>query len=229
MDRILVFSGGMDSFIMKYIYNFANNECLFIRMGTKENKEEERLIDKYFPGVIKIDFPLSFFELDNKIIPFRNYFFALLAAQYSSKIYFAFTIGDTTKDKDYVFKAQMEGILNYFAQAQDKVKIKDIPYIIEIPFKNKTKTELIELYIKNGFLINDLFNKTSSCYSGNSCGICRSCLRKYIALKLNGINCENNFINNPINQLDIFYKECITKNRGIETEEVKKCIDLLQQ
>lgn len=227
MDRILMFSSGMDSFIMKSIYNFSNDECLFVRMGTEENKTEELIINRDYPGVLKVDLPIANFELPNKIIPFRNHFFALIGAEYSSKIYFAFTAGDTTKDKDFVFKSQMEGIFNYFASSPEKVKISNEQYIIEMPFKMKTKTELVKMYLEKGLNYNDLINHSSSCYSGNSCGICRSCLRKYIALKLNGINCEKDFINNPINQLEDFYKECIAKNRGIETEEVKKCIELL--
>jgi 7-cyano-7-deazaguanine synthase in queuosine biosynthesis len=229
MDKVLMFSSGMDSLIMKNVYKFNNDQCIFVRMGTNENSKEENIIDKDFPGTIKLNLPISSFELPNKIIPFRNHFFALLGAQYSSKIYFAFTAGDTTKDKDFVFKSQMEGVLNYFASSPDKVKIPNEQYIIEMPFKNKTKKELVKLYIDNGFKIDDLINHSSSCYEGNSCGICRSCLRKYVALKLNGIECEKYFLNNPQQKLQNFYEECIRKNRGVESEEVAQCIKLTQQ
>ena len=69
----LMFSAGLDSYILKRLYKFRNDECLFVRLGTKENKIEEELIDLGFPGVLKANLPVAGFELPNKIIPFRNY------------------------------------------------------------------------------------------------------------------------------------------------------------
>ena len=137
--RVLLFSAGMDSFIYKKIFGFTDEECLFVDMGTKENKIEKQFIAKYFPKTQQYTFPLSVLELPNKIIPFRNNHIALLAANYANNIHFAFTAGDTTKDKDYVFKAQMESILNYFAQDKNKVKVEG-PFAIHMDFKNFTKT-----------------------------------------------------------------------------------------
>jgi 7-cyano-7-deazaguanine synthase in queuosine biosynthesis len=226
INDILLFSAGMDSMILKTVYQFPNNQCLFVRMGTEENRIEERVIDKFYPGVFKIDFPLSPFELGNKIIPFRNHHLALLAAHYGTNIFFAFTAGDTTKDKDYVFKSQMEGILNYFSIDQQKVHFPG-PYSIQMPFKEQTKTELVAMYLKAGGKPIDLLVRSNSCYAGlgSACGECRSCLRKYVALRLNGID-TGFFLEDPKNHLTDFLSESLAKNRKKEVEEIERCLKL---
>jgi 7-cyano-7-deazaguanine synthase in queuosine biosynthesis len=223
--RILMFSMGLDSFILKQVYQFKNEECLFVRMGTEENRIEESLIDKLYPGVVKTELPISQFELPNKIIPFRNHFLALLGAQYASSIYFGFTLGDTTKDKDYVFKAQIEGILNYFATSPEKVKY-GAPYTVNMPYKHLTKTQIVKKYLDSHFPAIDLLTKSSSCYNGGdiACGMCRSCLRKFVALYLNDIDTDGFFINNPSHYLDQFLEESIIKNRVSELSDIQQCI-----
>lgn len=232
MDKeiVLLFSGGLDSFIIKKVYYIKNTSCLFVRLNTNENKQEEMFIDTYFPGVKKIDFPLSQFELPNKIIPYRNHILALLAANYGNKIYFGFTNGDTTKDKDYVFKSQMEGILNYFSIDENKVTIPG-PFEISMPFKEYTKTEMVGRYLAMGHPEIELLTHSHSCYEGTEkpCGICRSCLRKFVALKLNGYNCEEYFTENPYRYMHIFLEECISKNRKNEIKDIELCLKLKQQ
>ncbi len=228
MAGLLMFSTGMDSFILKKLYKFTDEDCLFVNMNTIENKKEEEFINKYFPKVKQITFDLSSFELDNKIIPFRNNILSLIGAQYSSDIFFAFTIGDTTKDKDWVFKSQMEGILNYFATSPEKVK-HNAPYTIHMPFKHFTKSELIAKYLnvfeKENFY--DLFTYSISCYNGldNGCGKCRSCLRKYIAFKNNNIETDSYFVKNPKQFLSSFLEESKQKKRNIN--EIKEIENVL--
>ena len=230
MDNVLMFSAGLDSFILKEILKYPNKNCLFVRMGTKENKQEELYVDLHFPGVLKTELPISEFELPNKIIPFRNHFLALLGAQFSTNITFAFTAGDTTRDKDFVFKAQMEGLLNYFAGIPSKVQFPNEQYIIDMPFKNMTKVEIVAHYIKGGYSVEKLLTHSKSCYAGGekACGKCRSCIRKYVALVLNGIESDNWFEESPTEQLITFHKECIVKDRKQETKEVEKCIKLVR-
>ncbi len=229
MARVLMFSGGLDSFILKELYGFKEEECLFVHMGTQENEIEKEFLHKFFPSVQKTSLPISSYELDNKIIPYRNHYLALIGAQYATSIFFAFTSGDTTKDKDYVFKSQMEGVMNYFAQSIDKVRIPG-PYEIMIPFKQLTKTQIVQKYIESGHPPIELLTKSYSCYAGQniSCGQCRSCLRKFIALQLNHINCAGYFFEIPARKKLIeFLKESEQKNRHEEIEDIKKCIEVL--
>ena len=225
MDRILMFSGGLDSLLIKELHGFKNEECLFVRMGTQENENEERFIDTYFPGVIKVDCPLSVYELGNKIVPFRNYFLTLIGAQYAPNIYFGYTAGDTTRDKDYVYKGLMESLLNYFTDIPEKAPFeRDQPYQIQMPFKFFTKTEILEMYIRQGYDLK-ILSKSPSCYY-NQCGKCRSCLRRYVAFFLNGLGID---FTPSLLELDELLTEAIRKDRKKEIKEIKKCINLRQQ
>ena len=225
-----MFSCGMDSLILKELFHFKNEECLFIKMQTPENRIEEQFIDKFFPGALKINMPLNSFTLHNNIIPFRNHFLALTGAQVAQEIFFGFTAGDTTKDKDFVFKAQMEGILNYFSQDLDKVKLPG-PYSIQMPFKERTKRNLVQEYVFKGHSISSLLENSCSCYSGKEkpCGECRSCLRKFVALSRPGINLKDHFAVWPGEVLHAFYKESIAKNRKQELKDIQECINQVQQ
>jgi len=40
MNRILLYSGGLDSLILKKLYHFSDSECLYVDMGTVESKTE---------------------------------------------------------------------------------------------------------------------------------------------------------------------------------------------
>jgi 7-cyano-7-deazaguanine synthase len=226
MKKVLLYSGGMDSYILSQIEDF--DTILHFKLYTKDNLKEFEMLKKsdIKDKIVFIDFPLNQWELENKIIPYRNNMLILMAAQYGNHIYIGTTAGDTTKDKDYIFKSQMEGILNYFALDTHKVKIKDYPYIVQMPLKNLTKTQIVSLYINKGKDINNLRNNSRSCYNegDKECGKCRSCLRKYVALELNNINTDNWFKNNPLDYLKDFLEECKQKNRIEETEEVLKLI-----
>lgn len=193
--KVVLFSGGMDSYCLVKTVN--PDIILFFDIGTKDNKKEKKLLKilPFYDKIIIIKLNLKQWELKNKILPHRNSIFCLIASNYGNKIYIGTTKGDTTKDKDYIFKSQVEGMLNYFALDKHKVNLPNYPYSIEMPFKDMTKTEIIKYFIREGNNINEIIKYSRSCYDGKDkeCGICRSCIRKAIALELNGINTDNLF------------------------------------
>lgn len=201
----MLYSGGLDSFCLKEIYK--PEALLSVNVGTEDCLKEQELIKKTVSleeNLITIDASfLKQFELENKIIPFRNNFFILLASQFSNLIYIGATKGDTTKDKDYVFKSQMENVLNYFSLDQHKVNVKNYPYQILMPFKDMTKTEIVAKYLKSGGDVSKLLSYTRSCYQGGEkpCGKCRSCLRNAIAFVNNGIDIRHFFSNDPFGNI----------------------------
>ena len=231
--RILMYSGGLDSFILKYLYKFADDECLFVDVGTADCRKERQLVETYFPPMRIISLPLAQWELQNKIIPFRNHFLSLVAAQYASEIYFGFTAGDTTLDKDIVFQNQMSNVLTYFASGPvGKMPLSvNSPIRILMPYKEQTKTELVRAYLAAGGDEEALDYVSRSCYSGehvSHCGECRSCLRRFVALKLNGIYRGTEFKKDPVYGLREFYLECVRKDRNIkELQEVAECLKLV--
>lgn len=228
--KVLMYSGGLDSFIISR--NFDFDHIVFAVLGNGDNLQElERAKADPFVSkrLIVVDLPMDRFELGNKIIPYRNHMLALLGAQYGNEIYFGFTGGDTTKDKDFVFKAQMEGILNYFAIDQHKVNHQNYPYSIHMPYKEHSKGQMVEEYLRLGGDAEQLLTVSRSCYSetDQECGTCRSCLRKYTALSVNGFtHAYKFFANDPRPHMAEFLEECKAKGRfPEELLEVKAAID----
>ena len=100
---MLCYSGGLDSYALSKMYEY--DKYLFFNLGTEDNKQElkhirENRSPEFLAKFEVIDLPIFPYELDNKIIPFRNHLIGLLAAQFGNIIHFGFTAGDTTKDKD---------------------------------------------------------------------------------------------------------------------------------
>ena len=206
MDKnVILFSGGMDSFCMMKLHN--HDTLLTFDLGTKDNRKELQQIQKMIDHDIinsdkleVVSLPLSRFELPNKIVPHRNSLMCLIASNFGNRIYVGATAGDTTKDKDHVFKSQVEGLLNYFALDQHKVTHPNYPYTVEMPFKHLTKVQIVATYLEKGGSASDLLEYSRSCYNDSTkeCGKCRSCLRKIVALELNDLPYEKYFQYNPL-------------------------------
>lgn len=232
MSKVLMYSGGLDSFIISRMFDF--DTVVFAQLGNEDNEEEfNRMIaDPFFNrGQVKVvSLPISQYELENKIIPYRNHMLALTGAQYGNQIYFGFTGGDTTKDKDFVFKSQMEGILNYFALDKHKVGHPDYPYTIKMPYKEVSKGQMVHAYLNAGNRMADLWTISRSCYAGaeKECGQCRSCQRKYVALLLNGVVDAGSIFQHAPTQEELieFYEECANKGRfQQELDEIRTVIE----
>lgn len=233
--NVLMYSGGQDSFIISRLFSF--DTIVFVKMGNEDNlKEMVRLQQdsKLLGRVQVVELPLAQWELPNKIVPYRNHMLAMVGAQYGNEITFGFTSGDTTKDKDYVFKAQIEGMLNYFALDQHKVSHNSYPYSINLPFKGFSKGEMVNEYLTNGNRVEDLWELSRSCYAGEDkeCGTCRSCLRKFVSLGVNGLfdqfDPKDIFTTVPTLETMLeFQKECLAKGR--DAKELVEVEFMLQE
>ena len=199
---VLLFSGGMDSLIFDFL--LKPDILLVINHGNKYEKQEQQSIDQlcihnYIDGnklVFDSSFDLSKFERDDVIIPSRNLYFIVLAANYGETIYIGSVSGDRTLDKSTEFLNRCQEILDYLYQEQHWCIKRD--FIVSSPFKHMTKTELVSLFLQKGG--NKLALLTSrSCYESSlkPCGWCKSCFRKWVALKNNKIDIYDYFENNP--------------------------------
>lgn len=223
---VLLFSTGLDSICLYYMLNADIN--LFILTGTKDNENEFMNLKhtkELNHNLVCLDMRfLKEFELPNKIIPYRNHFFVTAAAQFGQDIYIGATLGDTTRDKDETFAKNLSDSLSYFANGpKEKIKYPgDIK--IHMPLKNKTKAEIVKMYLhdEKAYNPNILIHHSSSCYypkkDNKECGECRSCLRKYVALRIN--NLEPNFQKPSLNILENFLQESIIKQRS--PKEIKE-------
>ncbi len=225
--KVVLFSGGLDSYCLAHIVK--PDVLLMFDLGTDDNvKELDNLSNMPFKLMDKVTIePLNLeaFELPNKIIPHRNTILALLASKYGNRIYMGATKGDTTKDKDYVWVSQVEGILNYFTLDTHKTWQKVYPYHINLPFKGLSKAQILKLFIEENGNVSELLKHSRSCYSRNfkECGVCRSCLRKAVAFELNDINYDKHFSKHPLENIT---KENNVKmlNRPFEVKDYIKAI-----
>lgn len=217
---VLLYSGGLDSFILRQLAEF--DKIVYFDVGTEDGKREMERLDS---EVEIISLPLQRFELPNKIIPFRNYLFVLLAANFGNRVFIATTLGDTTRDKDYVFQGLSSSILNYFGGVEAKMPYKAEHFEVVMPFKDRTKAEIIRDYRRVLEPIHVL-KQSRSCYASGEkeCGVCRSCLRKYVAFANNDLAYLLDF--SPPSQAVLvnLYEESVKKGRHErELQEIVNC------
>lgn len=220
MARIVqLFSGGMDSIAIEHV--LQPDVRLFVHLGTPVcDQEMDRVMDfmdKTGRMVTCVHLEgLSYYELANKILPGRNCYFVLMAANYGEKIVLGSTLGDTTQDKDTSWAALMTVLLRHIMTPGKQPKgIEDAQeYHVDVPFRTYSKGQLVANYLADDGPENYLI-ESYSCYHGQKqeCGTCRACLRKYVALDYNGVDCGSRFQSNPMGNLQGLLDYSLKVNR----------------
>lgn len=201
--KVLLYSGGMDSWLIDKLWK--PDVKLFFNIGTaNSNYELERV--KKDKNTIIIDMPLSQFEQkdNNYYLPLRNLHFVAMAAHYGDVICLGATGSSTHKDKNDVFANLSENALNYLL-SEDPTRTE--PVQVVMPYRGKTKTEILAEYLAQGGDINKCYDETFSCYNpdenGKPCMQCTSCLSKFTAFYNNGYRFDeettNRFVENVLN------------------------------
>ena len=189
MQRIMLFSGGLDSFIIWRLLDCP--PAIYFKIGHRAEKEELKrieMIQKDFGGkfILEDRLRLTDIEKENGYIPLRNLFFILLASYYADEIIIA-QIAEWAPDKNKKFYRKVEELVNglYGWRFQDLERRK---IRILVPFRRWTKTKLVKYYCKR-FLKDDLIKYTYSCYLGEEkhCGKCNGCITRYLAFRNCGI------------------------------------------
>lgn len=192
MTSVLLYSGGLDSYAAARV--FQPDVLLHVDMATGYgDREAERLTVP--PGVSgtleRVGLPLARWERADTIIPSRNAYLALLAANYGDTIWLAATAGDRVNDKDYVFAERINSLLEHLYAPQwwlrDGRRVR-----LQLPTKHLTKRRLVARYLDTGAEPAALARDTLSCYrptaGGGHCAACKPCARKWVALLCNGID-----------------------------------------
>jgi 7-cyano-7-deazaguanine synthase in queuosine biosynthesis len=184
MNEVLLFSGGIDSYVAWHY--LKKPKTVYFDLGTPYSSREAQAVLQLVPNTV-IDRSLVLGDRQagiNAYIPYRNLFLAMLASKYGDKIWIAGLKDDMVSDKTPAAFFAMESCLNFI----DKKKV-----VIDSPFWNTTKSQVVEWYINQALDKNELL-KTISCYNDkeqtNYCGTCPSCFRKWNALRENGIDIE---------------------------------------
>lgn len=185
--KVLLYSGGMDSWLMKEI--IKPDTILFIHTHTESNElEYKKLMSIKNDDFVILDFNLSQFEREtqNYFLPLRNLYFVALASNYGNDIYMG-TVDDGDKthyDNNEIFAEKSADLISYLLSEKQEGPVR-----IHIPFKDTTKTELLKLYLDQGGDIQKAFNETMSCYhpkNDKECMWCTSCMSKFAAFYNNG-------------------------------------------
>lgn len=229
MRKILLYSGGMDSYLIDKLWN--PDIKVYIDINTKYSANEIKRLPE---DVDIIQFPLGKYEREDSIIPLRNlYFCMVICNEYEGdlEICLGATAGDRVLDKSQKFADKTSDILTYLYNPQhwnpDGRIIK-----INVDFKKYTKTQLLEKYISQGGDINKAWESSFSCYNPQNeeeCWSCKPCFRKFIAFALNGYNASNHVADNALRYIRSEILPLIEKGdygRLDEEEEILKVLYL---
>lgn len=192
MKILILYSGGLDSFIMKrlaeYEYRDAEIEYVWFDIGQEYNYKEQAALPD-FVDKRKVDWLKPNEELvaksDSKsgaiIIPGRNAVLGILAASMylPDEIWMGALLGEThagSTDKNYTFLEKMNEMLSYVYSPFKK----DIKIRFPLADKGFGKFESVEWAYSNGATAEELMS-TSSCLSSEkgNCGHCVVCCRRW--------------------------------------------------
>lgn len=185
--RVILFSGGLDSFMTWWALKDENPVCVYFGLNHKYQNKELQAIEKLEARVPKLkvtrDFnlDLSDYEEEDSYIPLRNLFLIQLASFYGDEVYITVQAGEQTIPDRKPANLTKAGKLIELIGGKDYFKV--IPY-----FTNLTKTEMVKKYIEFHQGNPNFLKLTSSCYNGSNCGDCPACFRRWVALSLNSID-----------------------------------------
>ncbi len=211
MKKVLLYSGGMDSWLIDKIWK--PDRRIYVDMHTRYSAQEIERIKSKRDDVEIIDFPLGQWERDDKIIPLRNLFLPMVICNITGNedvdICLGATKGDRVLDKSKEFVEKATDLLSYLYQPQwwipEGKKVR-----VNINFKDCTKEDLLQKYLDMGGSLDEAFSASFSCYEpnedGTECwcnhGICKPCFRKFVAFDTMGYKFSDEIITNVINAVN---------------------------
>lgn len=229
--KVLLYSGGLDCFLIYKIFleDSGDTDLLYIRHNNSYQDAElfsVRFNTYVNNGSVIIDesLDLSKFEKEDKIIDNRNLLFCIIAANYGyDEIYIGSVLGDNSRDQNEPFFSDTSKLLTNL----NKREIKITPLA-----KDLTKSNLIRMYLKLGGSVKYILD-SYSCYSGHDtpCGLCKPCVRKWVALETNNIDTSEYFKNNPL-QSEYFQEPNLTVIKNLQWrgfQEDSEILDILRK
>lgn len=185
MKKVLLYSGGMDSYIIKHLWK--PDVCLHVCIGTKNEEQELSRLRHYAPDTIIEEIPLAKFEdkKRNFLLPCRNLFLVSMASYYGDVICLGSTDFSVLYDNSKRFCQSSERLLSYLWSESSDRKIK-----VVAPYRGVSKSELLRRFVEAGGDPIKCWQQSFSCYSpkknGTPCWKCNSCLKKIKAFEDNG-------------------------------------------
>lgn len=187
MTTVLLYSGGMDSFIADHLWQ--PDVRVYAALGHRYQQQE--LLTIHRSGVqVHVDDRLFLgdLELPNAIIPLRNLYLFAIGTHHGRTVGLGALATEVNADKSEAFRQQAQQVLatcyaeSYWSDGE--------PPSLVYPLANHSKADAVAAYLKTGGDGDRLVAHTRSCYDGHSrlpCGHCSACLKRHIALTLNGL------------------------------------------
>jgi 7-cyano-7-deazaguanine synthase len=193
MNKVLLFSGGMDSYIAYHYLSdkfiFPDNEVLpiYIDYNGRYCKKEKEVVKKLLPQTVIVDNYLDLYYLEDEktfYLPNRNIYLLTMASNYGDNIMFGGLKDDNVGDKSYEFSKLMSSVLTQSLGREVKV---------DSPFWGMEKIDILRWYYQHIGSFSDgddPIMHTTSCYHPTEtyCGRCASCFRKACAFQAVGVN-----------------------------------------
>lgn len=178
-SRVLLYSGGLDSFIASRLLN-ASYRRVYIPVGSRYSSKERSWIDAAW--VLNDMLKVTKLERSDGFVPQRNVMLVTLAQAFADadEVVLCGVRGEYSRDKHPRFYRDMSRLLSYTAGK---------PVKVWSPFERMTKSEAVAEYLRQGYQPSDLLQLTVSCYDpeARACGRCMSCFRRWVALENNGL------------------------------------------
>jgi len=205
MADILMYSGGLDSWIASCLYPHLTT--VYVTLGHRYQRQEMRTIElltKCHGGKLPllVNGPdLGRFEEQDGNIPFRNLLLVSMGCYFANakdddaSIALVCQKGEQSiPDRSYDFFQRGSDLLSLLAGRS--IKLWSV-------FGDITKAEMVKEYLRKGYdpaalkTCYSCYNPSTSVDSVRGCGECGACFRKWLALTYNGIECLERFDNDP--------------------------------
>lgn len=229
--KVLLYSGGMDSWLIRQIWK--PDICIYVDMGTEYSEIEKRRLPS---DVVIVTLPLVQYSLPNSIIPLRNVYLFLQACNVTEfenvEICLGALNGDRINDKSKRFVSLLNKLLKFLylpQQSQPGRKVRAV-----LPFKDYSKRELLERYIKEGGKMEMAFYETFSCYhpdGGSPCFNCKACFRKCIPFIVAGMEftpTQKQKIKSYMDRVVLKNMDDYTKKKGKEGRDCKRALKIIK-
>ena len=179
--KCLLYSQGMDSYMISKLEDF--DFLIYVDTKSKYSQLElEFLRNQDIEVIVDDRLDLSDAEMDNGYVPMRNMFFIMIAVLHgANEIVLGSLNGDRSNDKNLEFAEKASDVLSHMMKEAWWHPGSDIK--VNLKYKDYTKKQLVDRYLNEGHSMNDLVEKSMSCYTPvgkKQCGTCKPCVRKWL-------------------------------------------------
>jgi 7-cyano-7-deazaguanine synthase in queuosine biosynthesis len=210
MKIAILYSGGLDSFIMYHMAKKENPDAEVVAVFYAHGQESEKAEIAALPDFVKVR-RIDWLNVHNNArtketdpfagpiyIPGRNLAFATLVAcqELPDEIWMGTMYDEDNQgatDKNEEFRSSAGKVLSYVLSP-----FIDGPVLIKFPFVEKKmfKKDSIRWALENGISKWELLD-TTSCWhneTGKQCGQCKQCLKRTLAMACNGIQDDEYYV-----------------------------------